>query len=405
MGADWIYTHIPVGLNLRRREFSITKDGKELVTFVDETFTTSNQVIGARQLQKLLQKKAIGAVIILNTSATTNNPTTGQIPPEIAAVLAEYSDVFQEPIALPPARAIDHVIPLITVSKDINQRTYRLPYHKKNAMEDLIKHLLHAKMIQPSVSPYSSLVILVKKKDGTWRLCVVYRNAHTIKNKYPIPIIEDLLDELFGAKIFSKIDLRSGYHQIRMRPENIHKTAFTTHMGHFEYVVMPFGLSNAPSTFQTLINTVLAEFLRKFALVFFDDILIYSTSLSEHVSHLTTILQTLRDNKLYAKMNKCSFAQKEVEYLGHIIIHEGVATDPAKIAIIRQWPTPTTITALRAFLGMPGYYRRFIKDYGIICRPLFNALKKDAFQWGPPQEQAFDKLKELMATPPVLALC
>ena len=182
-------------------------------------------------------------------------------------------------------------------------------------------------------------------------MCVDYRqlNSNTVKNKYPIPIIENLLDELYGAQIFSKIDLRSGYHQIRMKAEDIPKTAFTTHLGHFEYVVMPFGLTNAPATFQSLMNDVLSEFLRKFALVFFDDILIYSNSLSDDIHHLRSVLQVLRQHQLFAKMSKCTFGQTEIEYLGHVISKNGVAIDPAKIQIIQQWPSPKNITQLRAF--------------------------------------------------------
>ena len=233
---------------------------------------------------------------------------------------------------------MDHSIVLLDPTKVVNQRPYRLPFHQKNALEELIKHKLSSQMIRPSLSPYSSPVILVKKKDGTWRLCVDYRqlNSNTVKNKYPIPIIEDLLDKLFGAQIFSKIDLRFGYHQIRMRAEDISKTAFSTHLGHFEYVVMPFGLANAPATFQSLMNSVLAQHLRKFALVFFDDILIYSSNLPDHVHHLKSVLEVLRSHKLYAKMSKCSFAQQEIEYLGHIISKEGVATNPNKLNIIKQ---------------------------------------------------------------------
>jgi hypothetical protein len=261
-------------------------------------------------------------------------------------------------------------------------------------------------MIRPSISPFSSPAILVKKKDGSWRMCVDYRqlNSNTIKNKYPIPIIKDLLDELYGASIFSKIDLRSGYHQIRMKETGIEKTAFTTYLGHFEYVVLPFGLTNAPATFQSLMNTVLADFLRKFALVFFDDILVYSLTLDDHINHLRVVLEVLRHHQLYAKFSKCTFAQPKIEYLGHVISSKGVATDPAKISIIQNWPASTTLTQLRAFLGLTGYYRRFIKGYGIICQPLFKALKKDSYTWTIEQDKAFEHLKQIMSAPPVLAL-
>jgi len=355
----------------------------------------------------LLKKKAVGAMVVLqNHGSPKDCPLPQSIPREVASLLSEFMDVFQEPQELPPQRSVDHSISLVDDSKPIHQRPYRLAHHQKNAMEELIQHLLQAQMIRPSVSPYSSPVILVKKKDATWRLCVDFRqlNSNTIKNKYPIPIIEDLLDELFGAKVFSKIDLRSGYHQIRMSEQDIQKTAFTTHMGHFEYLVMPFGLTNAPATFQTLMNNVLAQFLRKFALVFFDDILIYSKSLSEHVTHLRSVLEVLRANKLFAKLSKCTFAQSEIEYLGHVINQDGVATDPAKISAIQAWPTPKTVTELRSFLGLTGYYRRFIQSYGVICRPLFDALKKNSFIWSASQDLAFTQLKQIMSSPPVLAL-
>jgi hypothetical protein len=263
LGADWVYIHSLVGLNLKTREFSTTKDGHHCVTFSDETKPSKNMLINPKTLCKLLTRKAITTVLLLKTD-TINEKTieSPAIPQEIQSVLQDFEDIFQTPETLPPKRSVDHAITLIYDFKAVNQRPYRLPYHQKNAMEKLIQHMLDSHMIRPSLSPYSSPVILIKKKDGSWRMCVDYRelNSNTVKNKYPILIIEDLLDELYGAAIFSKIDLRLCYHQIRMKEADIEKTAFTTHLGHFEYVVLPFGLINAPATFQALVNNVLAKF-------------------------------------------------------------------------------------------------------------------------------------------------
>ncbi|KAL4304486.1 hypothetical protein GQ457_10G025610 [Hibiscus cannabinus] len=315
--------------------------------------------------------------------------------------------VFEAPKGLPPTRTNDHAIHLVSETKPISVRPYRYPHFQKGEIERQVQHMLENQLIQKSNSPFSSPVLLVKKKDGTWRFCVDYRalNAITIKDKFPIPTADELFNELGASQYFSKLDLLAGYHQIRVKAEDISKTAFRTHEGHYEFLVMPFGLTNAPSTFQATMNEIFKPFLRKFVLVFLDDILVFSETWHEHLTHLRQVLQVLQENGFVAKESKCTFGQETVEYLGHIVSKDGLAMDPSKVRAIREWSIPSNLKDVRGFLGLAGYYRRFIKGFATIAAPISDLLRKsEKFEWTSDAQLAFDNLKLLLSEAPLLGL-
>ena len=250
-------------------------------------------------------------------------------------------------------------------------------------------------------------MLLVKKKDGGSRLCVDYRqlNKLTIKNKYLLPRIDDLMDQLQGAIIFSKIDLRSGYHLILVKSDDVQKTAFRSRYGHYEYVVMLFGVTNAPALFMDFMNKIFRPFLDKFVVVFIDDILIYSKTQEDHIEHLRTILSILREKKSYAKLSKCDFWMKEVQFLGHVISALGIAVDPSKVEAVLQWERPKSVMEIRSFVGLAGYYRRFIEGFSKIIAPLTQLTCKDQpFSWTDHCEKSFQMLKQKLTSAPVLII-
>ena len=403
LGVQWLETLGPIEMDYKRLTMSFRVKEKT------HTLHGLGRISEGANIEVLNDKECAGLQgtgFFLQIVPAEPKSSVQPYPQEIKSLMEEFSKVFETPTSIPPKRLHDHRILLQSDANPVSVRPYQYPYYQKSAIEKMVKELLLTGLIRPSNSPFSSPVLLVKKADGTWRFCVDYRalNKITVKDKYPIPVIDELLDELHGAKFYSKLDLRSGYHQIRVHEEDIQKTAFRTHEGHYEFLVMPFGLTNAPATFQSLMNDLFRPYLRRFILVFFDDILVYSQSWEDHLSHLQTVFTILQSNQLFAKESKCHFGVQQVKYLGHIITEGGVSVDPDKVQAVVAWPTPTTARGVRGFLGLAGYYRKFIRHFGSIAAPLTKLLTKEKFQWSSEAEAAFHQLKHALTTPPTLRL-
>jgi len=405
LGIQWLETLGNTCVNWKEQVMKFTVVDRTVTLREDPSLGRS--LVSLKSMSRIIHQEGQAILVELGSSeALGEEESEREMPTAVQSVVEEYEQVFQWPGELPPKRGKEHAIILKEGTEAVNVRPYRYPHYQKNEIEKLVREMLEAKIIRPSNSPFSSPVLLVKKKDGSWRFCIDYRalNKATVVDKFPIPVIDELLDELYGARVFSKLDLKSGYHQIRMKDEDVHKTAFRTHQGHYEFIVMPFGLVNAPSTFQGLMNEVFKDYLRKFVLVFFDDILIYSPTLEDHMEHMRKVFQILAQNQLYANKKKCEFARERLGYLGHVISQEGVEVDEAKIKSIKEWPAPKNVTELRGFLGLSGYYRKFIKGYGNIASPLTDLLRKNQFEWTREAQTAFNRLKGALASAPVLRL-
>src|SRR5690606_6759717 len=315
--------------------------------------------------------------------------------PEIPYEFSEFKELFKDKEigTLPPHRPYDHTIPLEPGKTAPFGPLYTLSQAELKELYNYIQENLEKGFIRRSESPAGAPVLFVKKKDGSLRLCVDYRalNKVTVKNRCPLPLINETIDQLKEATIFTKLDLKGAYNLIRIAPGDEWKTAFRTRYGHFEYLIMPFGLTNAPATFQAFINDVLREYLDQFVVVYLDDILIYSRNKEEHIDHVKKVMKKLMDAQLQAKLSKCEFFKDEVEFLGFVISSKGIAMDPKKVKVIQEWKTPASVHDIQVFLGFANFYRRFIRNFAKEVAPITKLLKKDIpFNWDNEANLAFE---------------
>ena len=370
--------------------------------------------ISAARALKIVKDGGNLMAVLLQQLPKPQDPDQLQIPetvsPQVREILHRHAHIFGKRQGLPPDRGTFLTIPEIPGSKPQFKNPYRLSPKEVTEVETQIKELLKQGLIEPSSSPYGAPIIFVQKKDGTLRMCCDWRklNAQTIKSRYPLPRIDELLDALQGAKFFTSLDLQSGYHQILISPEDAPKTAFTTPFGHYQWKVMSFGLCNAPAIFQETMNKVLSKLLRKGALVYMDDILIYAKTREEHAALLNEVLTLLGKNDFYVKLSKCEFEKPELKFLGHVVGTEGIKVDPDKTQVVRDWPTPRNVKEVQSFLGLANYFRKFVQGYSTLVDPLTKLTRKALVwnnqTWDEACEQAFRGVKTALTNAPVLIM-
>ena len=431
LGAPWFH-RVYAKLEFPSRVITISTRDRE-IKIRTEAKAQTIPIVSSNSIQKLMKSSLFAYMIVVQSSQSFNSSLSQEMQSnnvngfnsslhddthtrfkdthveEVTSYLKQYQDCFSDelPNELPPVRGEDdHMIDLIPGTAPPNRPPYRVSRAQQEEIMSQVHELLEKGLIRPSSSPFCSPVLLVQKKDGTYRMCVDYRalNKSTIKNRFPVPRIEDIFDKLQGSSYYSRLDLKSGYHQIRIVPQDIHKTAFRTSFGLYEFLVMPFGLTNAPATFNRLMDRIFRKH-RQYTGVFFDDIIVYSKTLEEHKEHLKVVFEELRAHKLYVNAKKSEFFLQEIRYLGHIISKEGIQMDPEKLKVIDEWPIPKNIHEVRSFIGMCSYYRRFISKFAIIAGPLHDLTKKKVkFQWTLKEHNAFVTLKQRLMSKPLLKL-
>ena len=395
----WLSQH-QVVVDCRMRRVALRTPSGEEVTFIGERSNHLSNLISAITVRTMVRK---GCEAYLEYVIDMKNVelSLSDIP-----TVCDYPDVFLEELPrLPPQREIDFRIDVVPGATLASITPYKMTPVELKELKLQLQELLEKGLIHPSVSPWGAQVLFVKKKDGKLRLCVDYRqlNKMTVKNKYLLPRIDDLFNQLKGVSVFSNIDLRFRYHQLRIKDADVHKIAFSTHYEHYEFLVMPFWLTNALAAFMDLMNLVFRPHVDRFVVVSIDDILVYSKNREDHDTHLRVVLETLRNEQLYEKLSKCELWLREMFFLGHIVSEEKIRVDLKKIEVIIEWKPPKNVKEVHSFLGLACFYRRFIKGFSMTAAPMTRLLQKNVrFEWSEKCQASFEKLKAFLIKTPVL---
>jgi hypothetical protein len=380
---------------------------KEVKTKVSNTILLMS---GKELLDEVKKEEDMQFVVVRKPRVILTNTKLDDLPEEIQELLEEFGDIVVDelPCLFPTIRSISHHIDIIPGESLPNKEAYRFTPQENEEVKKQVQDLMDKGLVRESLSPCTVPIVLSQKKDGGWRMCIDSRdiNKITISYRFPLPRMDDLMDCLSGAKFFSKIDLKSGYHQIRMREGDEWKTTFKTNEGLYERLVMSFGLTNALSTFMRLMNEVLKYFIGQFVIVYLDDILIFSKTEEEHLKHLAAVMRRLQQEKLMINLKKSSFMKKELIYLGFVISLNELKMDPEKVRAIKDWPSPKSIFEVRSFHGLASIYRNFIRSFSGICAPMMDTVKKrhKYFHWIEEVEKSFKLPKEKIIGQPILAL-